>query len=152
MHAFLFFLKFTLCKSHFNLKESKENGLWLTFYFDFFFQYLEKVLKLHWERWKVRISEQYLQCLVQSVYKLTFSIVVFYRLGPWSIRQVLGVWVVYGSGPLKNSDIPCVDSFVGLWSAVILVNFLSCTGFTAWGIGAVDKKEYCQIFLSFTCL
>lgn len=37
---------------------------------------IKSFLKLDWERWKVEISEQYLHCLVQSVYKLTFYIVV----------------------------------------------------------------------------
>ena len=49
----------------------------MTLYLNFsFFQNIKSFLKLDWERWKVEISEQYLHCLVQSVYKLTFYIVV----------------------------------------------------------------------------
>ena len=37
---------------------------------------------------------KYSHCLVQSVDKLAFYIVVVHGLGLLSIRQVLGVWVV----------------------------------------------------------
>ena len=129
-----------------------QGGSWL--YFNFFFQNIEIFLKLDRERWKVWTSEQYLQCLVQSVCvfhsgcPLTGSIFEYLP----SVRWMGGFWA-WPIGRMKH--VSCLGSFLGLWSTMILA---LCTPrillmvVQALGIGTLDKKEFYQIFVILTCV
>lgn len=129
--------------------------LWLTFLFQFFFQNWKCCVELERGGWKVWNYKQYLQCLVKNIYKLAFYIVVVHEQGPLSIREVLGTWVVYGRGPLRACSMsPELVPFLRFMvhNDPCFAHSPNIIGCTVWGIGAFDRLEFCQIFVSLTCV